>query len=281
MDRHESTEGLHGTYGRLEYDEETDALLCRVCGGGYRNLAQHARLAHGLSADAYRELAGLNRQTRLITPSLRDRLREAAAPTIARLRAEGCLRNWAEDPERWARDKAAAVEALRGGLRAEGKGNRSGAFTTERRREQAARRRERNLSGEGRASGGAISRGLRAAAGGPRPCERCGREYQPTVPRQFYCEVCRPEVERERGRESKRRARLRSEEGEAAAPRRADPLARDQGRDVACGRCGGEFRAPSHRDRYCPACRPLREREYQRDWKRGRRASAPPNSLPA
>lgn len=271
----------HGVHGRLDYDEAADAILCYVCGGWYRNLAQHARRAHGLEAAAYRDLAGLNRGTRLVTPSIRERLRERAAPLIAGLRAEGKLRNWGEDPERLTRDKSAAVEALRGGLRAEGRGNRREAFTEERRRELSERRRERNLSGVDRASGEAIARGLREAAGPPRPCVRCGREYRPSAPRQLYCEVCRPEVERERGRASKRRARLRAREGEAAAPRRADPLARDRSRDAACGRCGRTFRAPSHRDRYCPDCRPLRVREYGRDRKRGRRGSASPGSSSA
>jgi hypothetical protein len=39
-----------GTLGRLDYD----ALSCHICGEWKRNLAQHARLAHRLSADAYR-----------------------------------------------------------------------------------------------------------------------------------------------------------------------------------------------------------------------------------
>jgi hypothetical protein len=265
---------LHAAFGRLEHDPEADALRCHVCGHGFRNLAQHARRTHGLDAAAYRELAGLNRRTRLVTPSLSERLREATAPTIARLRAEGKLRNWGEDPERLSRDKAAAVEALHGGLRAEGRDHRREWFTEERRRDLSERRRERNLSGEDRADGAAISRGLRRAAGGPRPCERCGGEYRPSVARQRYCEECRAVVARERGRDSKRRARLRAEHGEAAAPRRADPLGRDQGRDTACGRCRDRFRAASHRERYCHECRPVRQREYQRDWKRARRRSS-------
>ena len=94
MDGGELPEGLHGAHGRLEYDAGADALLCRVCGGSCRNLAQHARRAHGLSADEYRELAGLNRGTRLVAPSIREKLRERAAPLIAQLRAEGKLRTW-------------------------------------------------------------------------------------------------------------------------------------------------------------------------------------------
>ena len=43
--RHEGLEPLpFGEVGRLEYDPVEDVLLCHVCGGRYRNLAQHARL---------------------------------------------------------------------------------------------------------------------------------------------------------------------------------------------------------------------------------------------
>lgn len=58
-----------GQPGKLHYDEIMDALLCHLCGGWYRNLAQHARLAHGLTAGEYCDLAGLSRQTRLVSPT--------------------------------------------------------------------------------------------------------------------------------------------------------------------------------------------------------------------
>lgn len=259
-----------GTRGRLDYDEHEDALLCHVCGRWKRNLAQHARLAHGLGADEYRELAGLNRTTRLITPSMRARLREAAAPTIERLRAEGRLRRWDEDPEKFRRDKAAAVAVIRRGMSAEAREHRRSAVTPERRQAQSERRRERNLLGLDRASPEAISAGLHAAAG-EGACHRCGQGFQRTVPRQLYCWRCGPEVERERGRESKRRARLRRKLGESATPRRAPPPAKDTTRDATCPRCRQTFRADSHRDKYCPPCRPAAIREYQRRWKARRR----------
>lgn len=60
-----------GAFGRLDYDALTDALSCYVCARWKRNLAQHARLAYRLSADAYRALAGLNRSTKLVTPTMR------------------------------------------------------------------------------------------------------------------------------------------------------------------------------------------------------------------
>ena len=101
-----------GTLGRLEYDPLEDRLLCHVCGGWFRNLAQHARLTHGWTVDDYRASAGLNRQTRLIAEGLRERLRQQTAPLIARLQAEGKLRNWGEDRQRWAEDKAKAAGLL-------------------------------------------------------------------------------------------------------------------------------------------------------------------------
>lgn len=263
-----------GADGRLEYDEGADALRCRVCGGWHRNLAQHARLAHGLSADAYRALAGLNRGTRLVSPGVSARLREATAPLIARLRAEGKLRNWGEDPERLARAKARAVEALREGLRPEGRESRRASWTAEGRLSRGERTRERNRAGELGGAPGAIARGLARAAeaAGPRACGRCGEEHRPRVPTQKYCDGCRPEVERQRSRDAARRRRLREREGEGPTPRRTDPLARDPSRDAACGRCGDAFRAASHRERYCPPCRPLRARELGREWRRRRAA---------
>lgn len=49
-----------GELGRLEHDDLDDTLLRHVCGGHLRNLAQHARLAHDLTDDDYRELAVLS-----------------------------------------------------------------------------------------------------------------------------------------------------------------------------------------------------------------------------
>jgi hypothetical protein len=125
----------HGTYGRLDDDAVADAPLCHVCGRWVKNWVQRARLSHELSAADYRELAGLNRVTRLITPTMQERLREASAPVIARLQAEGKLRHWDEGLVKWQRDKAAAVDVLHEGLRREGRQNRSAGFTAERRQD--------------------------------------------------------------------------------------------------------------------------------------------------
>jgi len=258
--------------GHLEYDEDNDALLCHLCGAWKRNLASHALRAHRISANDYRELAGLNRQTRLMVPSLRERLAVVGRENIEQARAAGKLPNWAEDPEKWRRDKAAAVEAIREGLRPEGRHHRSEVLRTPGlRQQQAERRRQRNLAGLDRASPEAISKGIRLAAG-ERSCVRCGKSYGATGTRQRYCAVCQPEVERERGRESARRRRLRAKFGDAAAPRRIPPPTRDTSRDSVCRRCGVTFCAASHRDTYCPPCRPEVAREYQRRWKASKRA---------
>lgn len=218
-----------GELGRLEYDPVADALLCHVCGGPYRNLAQHARLAHGLPADDYRKLAGLNRQTPLMTPTMRERLRAVVIPLIARLRKEGKLRRWDEDPERWRRCKDAAVQAIRGGLRAEGSNHRRESWDGERRGERAEETRQRNLAGELRATPEAIGEGLR----------------------RYYAE--HPEaVDRER---LKRMAKM---------PKATERTARE----AVCPRCGQAFRAMSHREKYCLPCRPLAAREQNTRWRR-------------
>jgi hypothetical protein len=79
---------FHGTLGVLECDEFEDKLRCHLCGDWYRNLAQHVRLVHGLSAHEYREIAGLNRQTRLVSPGMRAHLREITAPFLAQSHRE-------------------------------------------------------------------------------------------------------------------------------------------------------------------------------------------------
>lgn len=217
-----------GTYGRLDYDNIADRLLCHVCGGWYRNLAQHVRLTHGWTADDYREYAGLNRQTRLITPTMRARLREQSLPLIERLRAEGKLKRWNEDPEKWRRDKAAAVETIHQGLRSEASRHRRDSWSEEDRQARSEVRRQRNLAGLDKATPEAIGEGLK----------RFYREHPEAVDRDRLRRIAQ-------GRQI----------GEKTA------------REAACPHCGQTFRAASHRDKYCPTCRPAVEREYQRLWK--------------
>jgi len=189
--------------GALATDDD-GALLCHVCGLAYQRLAQHARLAHGLGAHEYRVLAGLNRQTVLFSTRERARLREQTAPLIARLRAEGALRTWAEDPERWARAKREAVAVLREeGLRPEGRARRRQAVTPERRAAMASRARQRNLAGELRASPEAIRAGLRHTL----VCADCGVSFETAGTRTVRCRPCRQAAQRAYDRAWKRARR--------------------------------------------------------------------------
>lgn len=262
-----------GEYGRLAVDEAGERLACAVCGGWYASLASHARRAHRLAAEEYRDFAGLNRQTRLIAPALRTRLREQTAPLIARLRAEGRLRRWNEDPERFRQAKAAAVAALREGMAEERRlhGREALAYPAGR-AQRAERRRARNLAGLDRAAGAAIAAGLRRAAGRGL-CASCGRDYQRATPRQRFCPDCAAAREREHNTDARRRARLREQLGPSAAPRRSNPLAHASPREAVCSRCNATFTAASHREKYCPPCRLAMQREYSRQYaERERRA---------
>jgi len=75
-----------GVYGRIAEDAE-GRLICHECGRAYRSLAAHVFLAHGLTADEYREVYELPRSTKLAAPSVRDRIgRSSARPeNLARL----------------------------------------------------------------------------------------------------------------------------------------------------------------------------------------------------
>lgn len=75
-----------GVYGRLTEDAE-GRLICHECGGAYLSLAAHAYLAHGLTADEYRETYELPRTTKLAAPSVRERIsRSSSKPeALARL----------------------------------------------------------------------------------------------------------------------------------------------------------------------------------------------------
>ena len=75
-----------GVYGRV--DETADGrLVCHECGCGYLNLAAHVALAHGMSADEYRDVYELPRTVKLAAASVRGRIgRSSARPeNLARL----------------------------------------------------------------------------------------------------------------------------------------------------------------------------------------------------
>lgn len=75
-----------GVYGRISEDAE-GRLICHECGRAYLNLAAHVALAHGMSADEYRETYELPRTVKLAAASMRERIgRSSARPeNLARL----------------------------------------------------------------------------------------------------------------------------------------------------------------------------------------------------
>lgn len=75
-----------GVYGRIDEDAE-GRLICHECGGAYLSLAAHVFLAHGMTADEYRETYELPRSTKLAAAGVRERIgRSSARPeNLARL----------------------------------------------------------------------------------------------------------------------------------------------------------------------------------------------------
>lgn len=68
----------HGAYGRL--DREDGQVRCHECGQWWQHLATHARLAHGLTAAAYRQAHGLGATTPLVGDDTRARMRASFEP---------------------------------------------------------------------------------------------------------------------------------------------------------------------------------------------------------
>lgn len=75
-----------GVYGRIAEDAE-GRLICHECGKAYLSLAAHVYLAHGLTADEYREAYELPRSTKLAAAGVRERIsRSSSKPdALARL----------------------------------------------------------------------------------------------------------------------------------------------------------------------------------------------------
>lgn len=67
-----------GVYGSVTVDEE-GRLICHECGGAFLSLAAHVFLAHGMTADEYREVYELSRSTKLTAVSVRERIGRSAA----------------------------------------------------------------------------------------------------------------------------------------------------------------------------------------------------------
>lgn len=139
----------------------------------------------------------------------------------------------------------------------------------------------------------------------PKPCERCGDTFTPTGPGAKYCDVCGPEVRRERDRErrsnlmrdpayrerrreydrkrcvDRNRARRRDPAYRERERRRARELRRERRRERFCKRCGARFDPKWSREAYCSnECRSEATKEKQRkryherpeEWKRAERA---------
>lgn len=75
-----------GVYGRLSEDAD-GRLICHECGKAYLSLAAHVYLAHGMTADEYRETYELPRSTKLAAVRVRERIsRSSSTPeALARL----------------------------------------------------------------------------------------------------------------------------------------------------------------------------------------------------
>lgn len=74
---------LFGPVGELPYDPDEDRVQCHLCGGWFRALAPGHLRRHDLTADEYRQIAGLKPSRALAVPSLSElraaQLRERAA----------------------------------------------------------------------------------------------------------------------------------------------------------------------------------------------------------
>ena len=67
-----------GVYGRIGEDAE-GRLICHECGGAFLSLAAHVFLAHGMTADEYREVYELSRATKLTAVRVRERIGRSSA----------------------------------------------------------------------------------------------------------------------------------------------------------------------------------------------------------
>ncbi|MBA7698540.1 hypothetical protein ES703_107218 [subsurface metagenome] len=65
---------IYGDVGIVAYDPIEDRLQCHLCGKWFRGLGVHVVVAHGWSADDYREEFSLNRQQALICEGTREKL---------------------------------------------------------------------------------------------------------------------------------------------------------------------------------------------------------------
>lgn len=84
-------------------------LRCHCCGEYHDDLSKHVR-AHGLTADAYRAMWGLNSTTALISERLRAVKAELGRQHGHRLNESEWKRPTGEQRSRWAKDREARAE---------------------------------------------------------------------------------------------------------------------------------------------------------------------------
>ena len=220
--------------GRLEVDPVDGKLRCHICGRYYKGLNSHIVRRHHLPADEYRLITGLNRSTPLVCASTSELIRQAAIPHFERMRAEGKIAHFGEDPERLAR----VLELSRAALRERG-------LSLEARRHHRERTPPEQCSAAVEWLRQQSSSTVRSFT-----CERCGTVFEAGWRARRYCQGCQKEHERSLRQESRKRARTY----------RAPHVARQ----LSCARCGNAFPADSSSAKFCPACRPEANKERNR-----------------
>lgn len=97
----------HGKLGVL--DERHGRLVCACCGERHADLSKHVR-AHGLTADAYRAMWGLNSTTALVCERLRLVKADLGRAHGHRLNESEWNRPTPEQRSKWARNREARAE---------------------------------------------------------------------------------------------------------------------------------------------------------------------------
>lgn len=93
----------------------------------------------------------------------------------------------------------------------------------------------------------------------PAPCGRCGVTISRASSTRRYCDNCRQQIERERGR--------------AAYVRRTATAVRQKGAEASCDICGGVFVCRGGGDRYCLGCIDAAKKKRRAERYRRRRAA--------
>ena len=99
----------HGAVGVLV--EQRGRLQCHCCGGWFEELSRHVR-SHGLSADAYRSMWGLNCTTALAGERLRAQRAGLGHQHGHRLGSADRLEPTAEQRSAWARAREARAQTV-------------------------------------------------------------------------------------------------------------------------------------------------------------------------